>query len=113
VTEPPHGLSYASPVNATVGAALAPLSPSVAGSVDHYTVSPFLPPGIVLNASTGILSGTPSEARNVAPYTVTAHSLAGNTRFILLLTVAPAPPGAMRKHAPVSRSEFKPVDSAL
>ena len=98
VTEPPHGLSYVSPLNATVGAALAPLSPGIAGSVDHYTVSPLLPPGIVLSGSTGILSGTPSEARNLAPYTITAHSLAGNTRFILLLTVTPTPPRAMPKH---------------
>jgi hypothetical protein len=100
VTEPPHGLSYVSPVNATVGAALAPLSPSIAGSVDHYTVSPLLPPGIVLNGSTGILSGTPSGARNVAPYTITATSLAGNTCFILLLAVTSAPSGVVPKHRP-------------
>jgi hypothetical protein len=103
VTEPPHGLSYVSPVNATVGAALAPLSPSIAGSVDHYTVSPLLPPGIVLNGSSGILSGTPTGARSVAPYTITANSLAGNTRFILLLTVKPAPSGAIPRHGPARR----------
>jgi hypothetical protein len=87
VTEPPHGLSYVSPVNATVGAALAPLSPSIAGSVDHYTVSPLLPPGMVINSTSGILSGTPSEARNLAPYTITANSLAGSSHFVLLLSV--------------------------
>lgn len=90
VTEPPHGLSYASPVRATLGAALAPLSPSISGSVDHYTVSPDLPAGIVLNGSSGILSGTPTEARSVAPYTITAESLAGSTRFVLVLTVTPS-----------------------
>jgi len=91
VTEPPSGLSYVNPVSATVGVALAPLSPSITGIVDHYAVSPTLPPGMVLNSTSGILSGTPSEARNLAPYTITANSLAGNTRFILLLTVTPAP----------------------
>jgi hypothetical protein len=106
VTEPPHGLTYVSPVNATVGAALAPLSPSIAGSVDHYTVSPALPSGMVLNNTSGILSGTPNEARNLAPYTITANSLAGNTRFILLLTVTPAPPRAMPKHGPAPRARF-------
>jgi hypothetical protein len=89
VTEPPHDLAYISPVNATVGAALAPLIPSIAGRVDHYTVSPLLPPGIVLDGSSGILSGTPTAARSVAPYTVTAHSLVGSTHFILVLTVKP------------------------
>jgi hypothetical protein len=90
VTEPPSGLSYLSPVNVTVGAALAPLSPNIAGSADHYSVSPNLPPGIVLNGSSGVLSGTPTEARSLAPYTITANSLAGSTRFVLVLTVTPS-----------------------
>jgi hypothetical protein len=34
----------------------------------------------------------------VAPYTITASSLAGNTRFVLLLTVMPAPSGTPPKH---------------
>ena len=106
VTEPPSGLSYLSPISATVGVALAPLSPSITGIVDHYAVSPTLPPGVVLNSTSGILSGTPSEARNLAPYTITANSLAGNTRFILLLTVTPAPPGAMPKHGPAHTTGF-------
>jgi hypothetical protein len=87
VTEPPSGLSYLSPVSATVGAALAPQTPNITGSADHYSVSPNLPPGIVLNGSSGVLAGTPTEARSLAPYTITANSLAGSTRFVLVLTV--------------------------
>ena len=92
VTQPPSGLSYVSPVNATVGAALTPLSPSIAGTVEHYYVSPTLPPGIVLDSASGIVSGTPREARSLAAYTITASSLAGSARFVLLLTVAAALP---------------------
>jgi hypothetical protein len=103
VTEPPHGLSYMSPVTATVGVALAPLSPSISGTADHYAVSPTLPRGILLDSSSGILSGTPTEASGLAPYTVTANSLAGNTRFILLLTVKPAPSDAIPRHGPARR----------
>ena len=106
VTEPPNGLSYVSPVSATVGAALAPLSPSVAGSVDRYTVSPPLPPGLVLNGSSGILSGTPTEARSVAPYTITADSLAGTARFVLLLTVMPSRSGATARQDPTTATRF-------
>jgi len=106
VTEPPSGLSYRNPVSATVGAALAPLNPTIRGIVDHYTVSPTLPPGMMLNGTSGVLSGTPSEARNLAPYTITANSLAGNTQFILLLTVTPAPPRALPKHRPAPRTGF-------
>jgi hypothetical protein len=106
VTEPPHGLSYTSPVRATVGAALAPLGPSIAGSVDRYTVSPPLPPGLVLNGASGILSGTPTEARSVAPYTITADSLAGSTHFVLVLTVTPSRSGAMARQGPTTATRF-------
>src|SRR2546423_405692 len=106
VTEPPNSLSYVSPVSATVGAPLAPLSPSIAGTVEHYAVSPTLPPGILLATASGSLSGTPTEARNLAPYTITANSLSGSTHFILLLTVTPAPPRA--KNGPAPRTG--PVD---
>ena len=92
VTEPPCALSYVSPVNATVGATLALLSPSFAGTVEHYAVSPTLPPGIVLDSKSGIVSGVPREARSLAAYTITASSLAGSTRFVLLLTVGASPP---------------------
>jgi hypothetical protein len=104
VTEPPHGLSYASPVSATVGATLAPQRPSISGSVDRYAVSPPLPPGLVLNGSSGILSGTPTEARSVAPYTITADSLAGSTHFVLVLTVTRS--GAMAKQGPTTATRF-------
>ena len=43
VTEPPSHLSYSSPVKGTVGAALTPLSPRIAGTVEHYAVTPALP----------------------------------------------------------------------
>ena len=92
VTEPPSGLSYVSPVNARVGVTLAPLSPSVTGTVEHYAASPTLPPGIALNLTSGIVSGVPREARSLAAYTITASSLAGSTCFILLLTVAAPSP---------------------
>ena len=113
VTEPPHGLTYTSPVLATVGTALAPLKPSLAGRVDHYVISPSLPPGLVLNGSTGILSGTPTEARGLTPYTISADSLAGTTHFVLILAVTAsrwetsAPHGSADRNAiPTSRSRL-------
>ena len=87
VTEPPNHLSYASPAHAAVGTPLGPLIPSVAGSVDHYAVTPNLPPGVTLDSRSGVIAGTPRVASPLAPYTVTAGSLAGNTSFMLLLTV--------------------------
>jgi hypothetical protein len=92
VTEPPSQLSYPSPAKGTVGAALTPLSPRIAGTVDHYSVTPALPPGVVLDSTSGLITGTPSVARTLAPYTITARSQAGNTSFIFLLAVAAPSP---------------------
>jgi hypothetical protein len=88
VTEPPNHLSYPSPAEGTVGAPLGPWVPSVAGTVEHYAVTPVLPPGVALDSKSGVIAGTPSAATTLAPYTITASSLPGNTGFILLLTVA-------------------------
>jgi hypothetical protein len=94
VTEPPSHLSYPNPVKGTVGAALTPLSPRIAGTVEHYAVTPALPPGVALDSATGVIAGTPSATSSLAPYTVTASSQAGNTSFIFLLAVAAPSPGS-------------------
>ena len=88
VTDPPSHLSYSNPVEGTVGAALTPLVPRIAGAVERYAVTPALPPGVALDSKSGVIAGTPSAATKLAPYTITANSQAGSTSFILLLTVA-------------------------
>ena len=92
VTEPPSHLSYPNPVEGTVGAALMPLTPRIAGTVEHYAVTPALPAGVVLDSTSGLIAGTPSVARTLAPYTITASSQAGNSSFIILLAVAAPSP---------------------
>lgn len=94
VTEPPSHLSYLSPATGIVGAALTPLSPRIAGSVEHYSVTPALPAGVVLDSRSGLITGTPHVARPLAPYTITASSQAGSTSFIFLLLVTPPSPGS-------------------
>lgn len=98
VIEPPSGLSYSSPVLATVGVPLTPLSPRIAGIVDHYAISPALPRGLAFDDASGLVSGTPGVATSLAPYTITASSLAGRAAFVLLLTVNPAPATASTGH---------------
>jgi hypothetical protein len=94
VTEPPSHLSYPSPAKGTVGAALTPLAPRIAGTVNHYTVTPSLPAGLVLDSTSGLIAGTPSVATKLAPYTITASSQAGNASFIFLLSVVAPSPGS-------------------
>jgi hypothetical protein len=92
VTEPPSHLSYPNPVEGVVGAALTPMTPRIAGTVEHYSVTPALPAGVVLDSTSGLITGTPSVARALAAYTITASSQAGNTSFVFLLAVAAPSP---------------------
>jgi len=88
VTEPPNHLSYPSPAAGTAGTPLGPWVPTVAGTVEHYAVTPALPPGVALDSRSGVIAGTPSAASSLAPYSITASSKAGNTSFVFLLAVA-------------------------
>ena len=88
VTEPPSHLSYPSPAKGAVGAALSPLSPRINGTVNHYSVTPALPAGVILNSTSGLITGTPGVATTLVPYTITASSQAGHTSFVFLLAVA-------------------------
>lgn len=83
------GSSYSQNVVATFGAATSP---------DVWSVSPALPAGLTLNASTGAITGTPTEAVNTT-YTVTASYNPGglgliarsSTTLTLLIAAAPEP----------------------
>jgi hypothetical protein len=103
VTSPPSGLLYTSPVHTIVGAAITPLAPAIAGEVDYYDIAPALPPGLVLNNSSGVISGTPRAARILAPYRITARSFAGRSSFVLELAAI-----ARRPHAPAA---LRPVST--
>jgi hypothetical protein len=75
----PASLSYATPQTYVVGTAIPSLKPTITGSLSGFQVSPQLPAGLALDASTGIISGTPSAAAALASYTVSAVSSAGGT----------------------------------
>ena len=89
---PPSALSYPSPVQATVGNAITPLSPTVTGSVTSFSVSPALPTGLSLNITSGVISGTPTVSSPETTYVITASNVSGSATFGLLLTVSPAVP---------------------
>ncbi len=86
---PPANLTYATnPATYTAGKAITPDNPSsTGGAPTHYAVSPALPAGLLLSATTGVVSGTPSAAAAKATYTVTASNSAGNTKALLQIKV--------------------------
>lgn len=93
VVAPPANLTYSSnPVVYGTNAAIANNVPSVTGTITQYSVSPALPEGLVLNANTGIISGTPTVVSAAANYLVTAGNLAGLDTETVHITVL-APPG--------------------
>lgn len=75
----PSALSYTVPSPLTQDAAITPVSPSVTGTVDSYSVSPALPAGLSLNTTTGVISGTPTANQGATTYTVTATNAGGST----------------------------------
>jgi hypothetical protein len=84
----PAGLDYPDPNLFTEGEPIRPLVPRLSsGTSSNYWVEPELPPGLVLEGTTGIISGTPTEARAEGTYTVFAANLSGRSQFGVRITV--------------------------
>lgn len=83
---------------ATYGSAMTPTSgftPTGFTGAVSYSISPTLPAGLSMSASTGVISGTPSIVNSLSTYVITATGAsAGTATSSLSLSVAPAVPAA-------------------
>lgn len=85
----PSNLVYPRPVGIlTVDVPSTPNTPTYDGSPATFSVTPGLPNGIQLNAQTGSITGTPSQASLRTTYTVRASNSGGNTTTLVKLAVA-------------------------
>ena len=87
-------ISYATPLDYTVGTAIATLSPTVSGTTTSWSISPALPTGLVLNTTTGDITGTATVATAATAYTVTATNSFGTGTATVTISTGIAPSGA-------------------
>jgi len=106
---PPTGLTYPSPQTYVVGTAITALNPSVTGTVTAYSVNPALPAGLALNGTTGVISGTPSQATAVASYTMTAANAGGSTSTSLSIAVNAVVPAVSYPRTQLRYSVGNPI----
>ncbi len=88
-----------SAVNGTVGTSLSTSSLSTSGfsGAVTYSVSPSLPAGLTLNASTGVISGTPTASQSATTYTITATgATSGTATSTVSIAIAGATQGALQ-----------------
>ena len=94
---PPSSVAYSgSPFTLTKDVAMTTANPSVSGgAVTLWTVSPSLPDGLTLDASTGAISGTPTTITASAAYTITASNAGGSDSTSVTIVVNDIAPSSI------------------
>ncbi len=85
---PPSALTYPSRDAFVRGTAIQAMAPTASGgTIISYGIAPALPTGLVLNTSTGEITGSPTAVAAAANYVVTATNSGGSTTATLSLQV--------------------------
>ena len=102
---PPLTLTYASPVIYITNVTITPNTPTATGGgITSFSVTPPLPAGLTLHATTGVISGTPTVAQVATDHTVTGSNGAGFTQAVVNVRVDAVlvPPANLSYATPVS-----------
>ena len=80
-------ISYSSPQNYTVGSPITTLTPTNSGgTVASFTDITGLPTGLVLNTSTGVISGTPTSSSS-GSYLIRASNVTGTSVATIVISI--------------------------
>jgi hypothetical protein len=89
--EPPAPqATYASPQVYVQDQAVSPVPPTISGTATSFSITPALPSGLALDASTGAISGMPGAGSPDTDYTITVNGPGGATTTHLHIAVEPA-----------------------
>ena len=93
----PSSLAYSpNDFTLTKGTAMTTVSPTVSGgAITSWSVSPSLPAGLALDASTGAISGTPTAITASGTYTVTAGNSGGSDTATITIVVNDVAPSSL------------------
>ncbi len=89
IIEPPSNLVYSAPsAEYRTDGAINPNIPSADGDpITSWAVAPALPPGLMINAGSGAIEGTPVEPMDQTTFVVTAGNSGGETTASVDLTI--------------------------
>ena len=108
VIPPPSGFSYSSPHEFTQGIPITGITPSITGTGINFTATN-LPAGLILNPTTGEITGTPTAA---SPSTVYIIRASNSTDFVtapITISVKIAAPSNLSYASPLVFEERVPI----
>ncbi len=92
---PSYLLYTGSPYTFSNGVTIISKTPTVNGTVTSCTANPSLPAGLLLNATTCTISGTPTVDQTAITHKITASNDFGSTTSNIVITVNKLPPSAL------------------
>jgi len=104
----PH-IAYTTPDTYGVGTTISLSPTSTGGPVASYS-APSLPAGLIINAATGVISGTPTTITGTTGYVVTATNVTGSFPFTVTITINAAGANAYDWTGAVSTAWANPLN---
>lgn len=98
----PPVISYTTPITITVGAAGSATPTNTGGASSNWAItSGTLPTGLSLNATTGVISGTPTVVGPAVSVTIRATNPNGNSSATISIEIVSAPAGPSSYTGPI------------